>query len=153
MNKSIDEILPLLQEETSTSWVAEQIKQTFRQGISMNVRESLGDAEFFQLAPSGLSTKDKSKREKYETTRPYSASEKETIIISALETLYIELPAIQLSALNALQEFGLDTSRIEFTPPDEPEQGRDEYSITYDEIHSIHNLLRDNFNKFKQGLS
>lgn len=152
MNNVTEELLPLLKEDTSTSWVAEQIQMTFRQGISMNVRESLADVSFYQLVPSDITTKERAKREKYETTRSYSVTEKELIIINALKTLYLELPAIQLSALETLKEFGLDTTSIEFVPPDEPELGVDGHSIEHTNIYALHKLLKDNFQMFEREL-
>lgn len=119
-----EKLLELLRETEDSTWVADQLERTLAQGISMPVKDSKGDAEFYRLEPSGLSAREKKKRETYETTRAYTEEESIEIIQDALRSLFITLPATQSSAVKTLRELGIDINDINFVPPDEP--GRDD---------------------------
>lgn len=152
MDERVDKLLVMLRERDETSWVADQIVQSFGQGISMNVKEASLDLQFSALEPVGISTREKQKREKYETTRPYSDEEKIELLREALETLFVELPAIQVAGMSGLRELGSKATAIEFVPPDEPEQGRFAYSKSLDEVSAEQAALRINLFAFDQEL-
>lgn len=152
MDEKVDKLLVILRERDDTSWVADQIVQSFGQGISMNVKEASLDLQFSALEPVGLSTREKQKREKYETTRPYSDEEKTELLREALETLFVELPAIQVAGMAGLQELGSKATAIEFVPPDEPEQGRFEYTKRLDDVRAEQAALRTRFSEFEEDL-
>jgi hypothetical protein len=152
MDERVDKLLVMLRERDETSWVADQIIQSFGQGISMNVKEASLDLQFSALEPVGLSTREKQKREKYETTRPYSDEEKMELLREAIKTLFVELPAIQVAGMSGLQELGSKATVIEFVPPDEPERGRFEYSRSLDDIRAEQAALRISFSKFEEEL-
>ncbi|MBL4713965.1 MAG: hypothetical protein JKY64_05525 [Alcanivorax sp.] len=133
-----EKLLELLRETEDSTWVAEQLERTLAQGISMPVKDSKGDAEFYRLEPSGLSAREKKKRETYETTRAYTEEESIEIIQDALRSLFITLPATQSSAVKTLRELGIDANQINFVNPDEP--GRD------DAPHSL-TINAENFSK------
>ncbi|WP_422102206.1 hypothetical protein [Vreelandella sp.] len=119
-----EKLLELLRETEDSTWVADQLERTLAQGISMPVKESKSDAEFYRLEPIGLSAREKKKRETYETTRAYTEEESVEIIQDALRSLFITLPATQSSAVKTLRDLGTDANEINFVPPDEP--GRDD---------------------------
>ncbi|MDN7542745.1 hypothetical protein [Burkholderia cenocepacia] len=150
--EKVDLVLRLLREDESTPWVADQVASSFAQGVSMNVKEALADVEFFSLEPQGLSSREKQKREKYETTRPYTDDEKLLLLAEALETVYVDLPAIQVAGLKGLQSFTAEGISIEFAPPDEPEQDRYGYTDDLKAALVRSEELRNRFDQFKQEL-
>jgi hypothetical protein len=150
--EKIELVMSLLREHDSTPWVADQVASSFGQGVSMNAKDALGDAQFEGLEPSDLTAREKQKREKYETTRPYTDGEKLELLADALETLYVDLPAIQVAGLELLQGLGVTGTSIEFAPPDEPEQGRHEYTVDLQEMRKQKELLIGNFERFKREL-
>lgn len=152
MDERVDKLLATLRERDETSWVADQIVQSFGQGISMNVKEASLDLQFSALEPVGLSTRERQKREKYETTRPYTDEEKFDLLRVAMKTLFVELPAIQVAGMSGLQELGSSATTIEFVPPDEPERGRFQYSKSLDEVSADQATLQISFSKFEQEL-
>ena len=151
--EKIDLVMRLLREDERTPWIADQVASSFAQGVSMNVKEALTDSQFYSLEPSDLTSREKQKREKYETTRPYSEDEKLELLTEALDTLYIDLPAIQVAALKSLLDFGVGRSTIEFAPPDEPEQGRHGYTVDFQELKKTQEVLKRNFERFRQELA
>lgn len=153
MEEDVATILSLLREDESTRWVAEQVQRTFSQGLSMSVKEASEDQGFTALEPSGLTTRERRKREKYETTRPYSDQEKRAVIRKALETLYVELPAIQVAALGGLKDLGINATTMEFLAPVEPEQNHVEYSLTLEDQISRRASLASRFQEFEKMLS
>lgn len=119
-----EKLLQLLRETEDSTWVADQLERTFAQGISMPVKDSKDDVEFYRLEPSGLTAREKKKRETYETTRAYTEEESVVLIRDALRSLFMTLPATQSSAIKGLRGLGLDFNEINFVAPDEP--GRDD---------------------------
>jgi len=150
--EKVDLVLRLLREDESTPWVADQVASSFAQGVSMNVKEALDDVQFFSLEPQGLTNREKQKREKYETTRPYTDDEKLLLLTEALKTLYVDLPAIQAAGLEGLQNFIADGTTIEFAPPDEPEEDRYGYTDDLKAATIRAEDLRKRFDQFKQEL-
>ena len=114
----------------------------------MSVKEASSDAQFSEMEPIGLSSRERQKREKYETTRPYSSDEKIELLRSALRTLFIELPEIQVTAIDLLRSFGAKADHIEFVPPDEPEQGQFNYSLEFGAIEKNREHSRNIFTEF-----
>jgi hypothetical protein len=153
MEYTADDLLSLLRNHEATNWVAEQVVQSFAQGVSMNVKDASSDARFSALEPSGLTKREKQKRQKYETTRPYLETEKVELILRALKILFVELPAIQVAGMVDLQQLGSEATVIEFVPPDELEQSRSEYSKSAGRVKDERGVLESNFAKFVAQLS
>jgi hypothetical protein len=104
---SIEEFLGVLRQNPTTTWVADEIDETLSQGVSMNVKEAATDSRFFELVPSqDLPANERNKRQKYETSRPFTEEEKVEVIIKAFEVMYLDLPAIRASAISNLKMFG-----------------------------------------------
>ena len=152
MNDRVDTMLMLLRRTPATAWVADQVTQSFAQGISMNVKEASEDDRFSALEPAGLSTPEKRKREKYETTRQYSYSEKLQLLREAVMTFFVELPAVQAAAISGLQELGSRATDVDFVPQDEPEQGRAQYTTNLARVSAERDILAANFVKFDREL-
>ena len=151
--EKIDLVMRLLREDERTPWVADQVASSFAQGVSMNVKEALSDVQFYNPEPSDLTSRERQKREKYETTRPYSDEEKLELLTEALDALYVDLPAIQVAALKSLRDLGMAASTIEFAPPDEPEQGRHGHAVELQELSKTQEILKSNFERFQQELA
>ena len=151
MDETIDTFLSVLRRDGATSWVADELTQTFAQGISMSVKDATLDAQFFALELDGLSSRERQKREKYETTRPYSDDEKIELLRAALQTLFVELPEIQATGIERLRGFGAKADYLEFVPPDEPEQGQSGYLLEFVDTVKNRERMRENFFAFDKG--
>ncbi len=46
------ELIDILRTPEGNEWVADQLERTLAQGISMTVKDSKGDPEFYRLEPS-----------------------------------------------------------------------------------------------------
>ncbi|MGP5323524.1 hypothetical protein [Vreelandella titanicae] len=135
--ENIEDFLSELRQALATEWVADEIEETLSQGVSMNVKEAVTDSRFFDLVPSqNLSAKERNKRQKYETSRPFTEEEKAEVILKALEVIYLDLPAIRKSAIENLNVFG-NIETISFSSADEE----------LIEQNVVHEVTRESVNK------
>ena len=153
-----DSLMSMIREDKKISWVSEQLEDSFSQGISMRVKESKSDMEFYRLEPSEITTREKTKREKYETSRPYSEDEKIDLIKKALKRVFLELPVIQIAAINNLSELCGGIDSIEFIVPEEIEENLQEISkenhvINLTKAINEKELLANNYNSFIKELN
>ncbi len=127
----IDQLIKLLRESESTAWVAEQIKYTLSQGKSVTYKDAAKSKDFFKLESSDISNRDRKKRDSYETTRPYTEAEARELTVSALRSLFLDIPWFQLKAFMNLNDLGIDVGEIQFV---ESEKNIDfiEYQVTFD---------------------
>lgn len=110
-----EEFIEEMRQSKTTEWIADEIEETLVQGISMNAKEALNDAGFFQLKRSNeITTRDRNRRQNYETSRPFSEDEKTELIIKALKSIYLELPKIKLSALENIRDLEISATEIRF---------------------------------------
>ena len=123
-----DELIELLRESESVSWVADQIEHTLAQGITMTVKDIEYDSEFYRLEPSDLTKRERKKRETYETTRAYTEEEAIELIEEAFEAVFMTLPSVQAHIFKQLTKIDSELSAIEFVSPDEP--GREDMPHT-----------------------
>ena len=152
--EEVDSVLRLMRESKDARWVAEQIEASFAQGISMSVKNAIVDGRFFELEPAALLSKgEQRKREKYETTRPYTDVEKKELLIAALKAVFIDLPAIQSAGIKGLRDIGAGVGSIEFAPPDELEQGHSGYSRTLSEAQAQQVSLTERVEQFLAQLN
>ena len=111
-----EDFLRKLRENPATAWIADEIDETISQGVSMNVKDADKDSSFFELASTEeLSTKEKNKRQNYETSRPYTEEEKIDLALKTIKVMYLDLPAIRYSALNNFREFCDEVKSISFS--------------------------------------
>ena len=119
MNK-VDEFIRDLKNNPNMTWVANEIEETLSRGVSMSVKEATGDNRFFQLVESNdITTKERNKRQKYETSRSYTEDEKIEVIQKALEVIFLDLPAIRESTVNNLNNLGVVFDSIQFSSSDD----------------------------------
>lgn len=148
--EKIDQLMNLMRNSENFSWVADQISSTFDQGISINAKEAQEDRQFSQLSYP-LTIQETKKREKYETSRPYTDQEKLELLSKAITAVFEVLPAIQSNGIKTLKMFNENITRIEFLSPNNTEQ-QPSYSIDLPEIDSKNQRLKENAQKFIQEL-
>jgi len=122
--------IDLLRSDTAVSWVADHLLASYAEGIAQSAKELvLTDQASYALAHDTTARREKVKREKYETSRPYSESERVALLEFALEQVFITLPAIQTSVAKALTDLGAKANTIEFSAPDEEERETHSYIL------------------------
>ncbi|CAG9297538.1 hypothetical protein [Celerinatantimonas diazotrophica] len=120
--EKIEDFLNVLRQSSGTSWMAEEIEDTFSQGISMKAQEADTDSSFFKLVPPDqLPAPEKKKRQKYETSRPFTPDEKVGVILKSIEVAFLDVPKIRHSALENLLKFDATIESIKFVPSDNDE--------------------------------
>ncbi|MGC9423925.1 hypothetical protein [Vibrio sp.] len=120
--EKIEDFLNVLRQSSGTSWMAEEIEDTFSQGISMKAQEADTDSSFFKLVPPDqLPAPEKKKRQKYETSRPFTHDEKVSVLLKSIEVAFLDVPKIRHSALENLLKFDSTIESIKFVPSDNDE--------------------------------
>lgn len=150
--EQVDGLLRLLRESKETSWVADQLVASFAQGVSMNVKDAITDGRFFELAPYDISRGDERKRQTYETTRPYTDTEKLDLIKQALKALFVELPTVQVAGFRGLLDLGAHVSNIEFLAPEDSEENTPSYSRDFSDTQGREQVLSKNLEEFLRKL-
>ena len=118
--ENIDTFLRELKESSDSRWIANEVDETLSEGISINVKEAAEDSKFDELVIfQNLPAQERNKRQKYETSRPFSDDEKLDVVIKAFEVVYVELPAIRKSAILNLTKFDSNIQTIVFSSSDE----------------------------------
>jgi hypothetical protein len=148
MNETSRAVLAALRSDRKVSWVAEQLVTSFSEGVTLSARESrdAGD-DLMALTP-----REKTKRQKHGTSRPYYESEKIELIHFALREIFIALPSMQIASIKALREFGSLASSIEFATPDEEERSEESYTWSLvEDLPSVEDLQRK-LQEFSQSL-
>lgn len=122
--------LDLVRADDKASWVTDHLITSFSEGIAQSAKEvSRSVPRDFELSMETPSRREKAKREKYETSRPYDEIEKIELIQYALREVFITLPAIQDATARSLREFGASAAIIEFSAPDDEERAERSYAI------------------------
>ena len=142
--------MDLMRNSEDFSWIADQLSSTFDQGVLIKAKEAQEDSRFASLFYH-QSTQESKKREKYETSRPYSDQEKLELLTKAITAVFEVLPAIQNNGIKTLKKFNESITRIEFLSPNSTEQNPS-YSIDLLEIDSKNQRLKENAQKFIQEL-
>lgn len=118
-------VLEILRTDDRLSWVRDQVAATLAEGVveSAKSRDS-GELVIYQehqaLSPAAL-RRERTKREKYETSRPYRESERIDLIERALKDVFLTVPALETGLLSGLRELGAAATIVEFLPPEEEE--------------------------------
>ncbi|WP_157256524.1 hypothetical protein [Pelomonas sp. Root1217] len=153
MDETSRAALDLLRRDDKIDWVLSHLVSSFSEGIAQSAKErgSLAQVDF-QLASFDMTSKERTKREKYETSRPYEEAEKLELITFALHEVFVTLPEIQAATAKALTELGATSTRIEFDAPDDEERTDGSYAV--DVAPNTENLadLRQRFASFTQKL-
>lgn len=122
--------LDLLRNDDRLSWVVEQVTESFAEGIAQSAKEqgNLVHAESFAASTAEVSPRERTKREKYETSRPYQEAEKIELIQFALKEVFVTLPKVQEANAKWLRDLGSVATTIEFDTPDNEERVEGAYA-------------------------
>lgn len=153
MEDRVRDLLDAIRTDEQLFWVVEQLNASFAEGISQSAKDASSQplAEF--VVPGSLSAREKTKREKYETSRPYTDDEKLELTKFALKEIFLTLPAMKASTFESLRELGSTASSIEFTVPDEEEREEGSYAEAANPNRASQQELSRRFNEFLQRIS
>lgn len=129
MDETSRSALDVIRLDPAMGWVAAQLVDSFTEGIAESAKER-GVAIYSQAmdAEGETTRRERTKREKYETSRPYQEGEKLNLTQYALEQVFVVVPAIQLASSKALSGLGAPSTAIEFLAPDDEERPEGSYS-------------------------
>lgn len=129
MDEKSQAVLEILRTDDRVAWIVEQLTDSFAEGIAQSAKESgsLAQADHFIKSEVTISTREKRKREKYETSRPYQEAEKLDLICFAIQEVFVTLPKMQESNATWLDELGSTATAIEFAAPDDEERAEGSY--------------------------
>lgn len=153
MDQKIGHALRILSDEMQSTWVSDQVESSFEEGITERVSEQP------KSAASSVATvavgfrdakKEQSKRESYETTRPYSTEEQLKLLEFALEQVFLALPAVRESASSQLRTLDPAIEAVEFlsdqdqaaAPGHRQELSSEDASPTSDLAESIQSFMQ-----------
>lgn len=111
-------LLDILRSRVHTRWIADQVTETLAEGVLQKRSEPSIEAAFGTSDDSFTRT-ERAKRQTYQATRPYTAQEREALLMEVLRGILVELPAIQRAAVAQLQELGSKATQIVFLRSDE----------------------------------
>jgi hypothetical protein len=143
--EKVDFIIKMLREKKDTLWVADQLSETFSEGVLMEIRE-MSQHEEFDLVPEGITKKEKIKRQKYGTTRPYSDREKLEILENGLRRTFLEIQEVQISTFERIKKFVPSILNIIFVSPDDAKG--ETHTINLSKIKGSNENLKERFNQF-----
>lgn len=113
----------MLEEDSNATWIRDQISESIAEGITQSAKGDppiRGDIAHSQ-ATSDLAYRERSRREKYETSRPFSEQERVLLIRSGLREVFVTIPAVELAAIRYLRSLTSDSTSIVFSAPEEYE--------------------------------
>lgn len=153
MDETSKTALDFLRREDKVGWVLDHLVSSFAEGIAQSAKEHGGESQVaFRQVESEISSKERIKREKYETSRPYDEAEKLALIRFALHEVFVTLPAIQAATAKSLKDLGAASSRIEFATPDDEERIDGSYVVEVSADKETIENIRQRFEKFTQEL-
>jgi hypothetical protein len=144
--------LEVLRSDQRISWIPDQLIASFSEGVACSAKEAGGEAQRNIVDLMKLSAREKIKREKYETTRPFDENEKLDLVKFALEQIFVSLPSMQNAAVSAFKNLGSTAVAIEFTSPDEERQAEGRH--IQDLVEGVAPVadLKRRFEEFRQRL-
>lgn len=146
----IEDFLSEIKKSADIGWLAEEIEEIISEGISMNVSEVSQSVELFELVSSlEWSKSDNKKRQQYETSRALNENEQVNVILDAIGSIYIDVPAFRQSALGRLKSFSDNITAIEFVSL-EKEEGN--YIITHDSVINESEKYKEKYQEFLKEL-
>jgi hypothetical protein len=93
-------LLEILRNDDRLSWIVEQLTASYAEGISQSAKDTASPILTEIVDVQSLSRREKAKREKYETSRPYSSEEKLDLSKFALKEVFLTLPAMKAATFN-----------------------------------------------------
>jgi hypothetical protein len=154
MDETSRNALDVFRSDDNVAWIADQLITSFSEGIAHSAKDGEQVLQRDLIESMGLSSREKTKREKYETSRPYEEPEKLELVKFALEEVFVTLPLMQEATEQALRELGTKATAIEFLAPDEEERQQGSYKKEFgaDNKNRI-NDLKQRLLKFSESLS
>jgi hypothetical protein len=146
--------LELIGRDNQVSWVRDQLNASFIDGVTQSGSDrNASDAMAFEFGVESLSARERNKREKYETSRPYAEGEKIDLIRDALFGVYVTVPALQLSAVESLRAIGLNVAEVAFSAPATEGEGGTEVEHRVGITREQASWLQGRFHEFAERLS
>jgi hypothetical protein len=153
MDETSKGALDLLRKDDKIDWVLNHLISSFSEGIAQSAKERGNIDQFdFRLPEADITSKERTKREKYETSRPYEEPEKLELITFALHEVFVTLPEIQAATARSLIELGATSARIEFDAPDDEERAAGSYAVDVSPDKDNLEDLRRRFSAFAERL-
>lgn len=153
MDETSRAALDVLRSDEKIAWVSEQLVASFSEGISHSAKESGGSVQRDFIDSMTLTPREKTKREKYESSRPYDENEKLELVRFALREVFVTPPAMQNAATKTLRDLGSTASTIEFAAPDEEERPDGSYTRQLVSDTTVVEELRSRFDTFRVRLT
>lgn len=153
MEDRVRDLLDAIRKDEQLFWVVEQLNASFAEGLSQSAKDASSQSLSEFIVPGSLSAREKTKREKYETSRPYTDDEKLELTKFALKEIFLTLPAMKASTFESLRELGSTASYIEFTVPDEEEREEGSYAEAVNPNRDSQQALSHRFSEFLQRIS
>lgn len=154
MDETSRAALDFLRSNDKLVWVLDQLLASFSEGIAHSAKErGIAHQVDFLAAEATLTQKERTKREKYETSRPYDENEKLELIRFALAQVFVTLPAMQTATSKALRDLGSSATAIEFSTPDDEERPDGSYAQTLAPDSSVVDDLRQRLDHFLKNLA
>lgn len=117
MDDKVSQTLDLLAADMLTTWVRDELQASFAEGITEKVSEQAKSSGYVSVVePMALreARKEQTKRESYETTRPYTADEQLDLLEFALTQVFVALPAVRTSTTSFLRKLAPSLEAVEF---------------------------------------
>jgi hypothetical protein len=153
MDETSKAALDLIRRDDKLDWVLEQLISSFSEGIAQSAKERGNAVQVdMQVAETQMTSKERTKREKYETSRPYEETEKLDLINFALHEVFVTLPEIQAATAKSLKDLGATSTRIEFATPDDEERADGSYAVDVSDDRNNLEDLRQRFSSFSERL-
>jgi hypothetical protein len=146
-------LLEILRNDDRLSWIVEQLTASYAEGISQSAKDTASPILTEIVDVQSLSRREKAKREKYETSRPYSSEEKLDLSKFALKEVFLTLPAMKAATFNSLRELGSTATSIEFTVPDEEDRAEGSYTEEVTPTRDSQEDLKRRINEFLQRIT
>lgn len=130
MDETSKAALDLLRRDDKVHWVLNHLASSFSEGIAESAKERrIVLQPDLQGSEVDITSKERAKREKYETSRPYEEGEKLELITFALHEVFVTLPQMQAATARTLKQLGVASTRIEFDAPDDEERVDGSYAV------------------------
>ncbi|WP_054688215.1 hypothetical protein [Pantoea stewartii] len=137
--EDINDFIRELKDLEGVNWIANELDETLSQGVLMSADDADKELSYnrvFELSPfEELPAKERKKRTKYETTRPFTEEEKIDVIKNAFRVVFLDLPAVREAAMNNLRDFDNNIKTIVFSNSSEESSTKvEKHSIDIDDV-------------------
>jgi len=153
MDETSRAALEVLRADKNIAWIADQLIASFSEGIAHSAKESGEVVQSDAMSLEPISLREKTKREKYETSRPYNENEKLELVRFALQEVFVTIPVMQNASVRALADLGSTASVIEFNAPDEEERAERSYTRKLSDDAAAVAVLKERVDAFRQKLT